>query len=101
MSNSPTQVDIEGKRPIESAYVKHWGEMNDRLKKGGSLSGKERNCAFLNIDGKKFATVSGVSGFDFPDDSRAMALSDWDGDGRMDVWISIGTHLELDFFIID
>ena len=98
MSNSPTQVDIEGKRPIESAYVKHWGEMNDRLKKGGSLSGKERNCAFLNIDGKKFATVSGVSGFDFPDDSRAMALSDWDGDGRMDVWVSNRNAPRVRFF---
>ena len=98
MSNSPTQDDSERSNPSELAYVRHWGEMNNRLKRGGSLSGRERNCAFLNIDGKKFATISGVSGFDLPDDSRSMALSDWDGDGRMDVWVSNRTAPRVRFF---
>ncbi|MGC6458445.1 MAG: ASPIC/UnbV domain-containing protein [Akkermansiaceae bacterium] len=71
--------------------------MTDRLRKGGSLSGRERNCAFLNLDGGSFATVSGVSGFDFPDDSRALALVDWDGDGLMDVWTSNRTAPRLRF----
>lgn len=62
--------------------------MTDRLRKGGSLSGRERNCAFLNLGERRFATISGLSGFDFPDDARALTLVDWNGDGLMDVWTS-------------
>lgn len=89
--------DLDQARDTESAYRRHWKEMTDRLRKGGSLSGRERNCAFLNLDGGSFATVSGVSGFDFPDDSRALALVDWDGDGLMDVWTSNRTAPRLRF----
>jgi tetratricopeptide (TPR) repeat protein len=71
--------------------------MTNRLRKGGSLSGRERNCAFLNLDGRRFATISGVSGFDFPDDARALALVDWNGDGLMDVWSSNRTAPRVRF----
>jgi tetratricopeptide (TPR) repeat protein len=53
---------------------------------GNSLSGHEPNCAFLNLGNDTFATVSALSGFDFPDDARALALIDWDMDGDLDVW---------------
>ena len=33
-----------------------------------------------------FADVSHVSGLDFPDDGRAVAWVDWDGDGDLDLW---------------
>ncbi|MDB4729495.1 ASPIC/UnbV domain-containing protein [Akkermansiaceae bacterium] len=89
MSHTPLEGDdLEEIGDPESEYSKHWEEMSDRLLKGGSLSGRERNCAFLNLDGSRFATVSKLSGFDFPDDSRSLALVDWDVDGRMDVWFS-------------
>ncbi|REK29937.1 MAG: tetratricopeptide repeat protein [Planctomycetota bacterium] len=59
---------------------------------GRSFSGHERNCAFLNTTGAAgaagFADISAVSGFDFPDDGRAIALTDWDHDGDVDVWVS-------------
>lgn len=71
--------------------------MTNRLRKGGSLSGRERNCAFLNLDGRRFATISGLSGFDFPDDARALALVDWNGDGLMDVWSSNRTAPRVRF----
>ena len=71
--------------------------MTNRLRKGGSLSGRERNCAFLNLDGKRFATVSALSGFDFADDSRSLALVDWDMDGNMDVWVSNRTAPRVRF----
>ena len=51
----------------------------------GSWSGKERNCAFLNIADGHFADVSAVTGLDFPDDGRAAAIVDWDQDGLLDL----------------
>lgn len=62
--------------------------MDQLIDGGNSLSGREQNCAFLNLGDGTFATVSALSGFDFPDDSRAIALTDWDGDGDLDAWIT-------------
>jgi len=58
------------------------------IKQGRSFSGRERNCCFLNMGNRRFATVSAVSGLDFPDDGRAIAVVDWDHDGDLDLWIS-------------
>ncbi len=68
-------------------------ELGTLLKKGGSLSGHERNCGFLNLHGAepqndRFANISAVSGLDFADDSRGLALVDWDYDGDQDIWFS-------------
>ena len=62
--------------------------MDKLLSSGKSLSGRERNCAYLNLGpGKAFATVSASSGFDFPDDARGVAPVDWDFDGDLDLWL--------------
>jgi tetratricopeptide (TPR) repeat protein len=58
------------------------------IRSGASFSGRERNCAFLNTGDDRFANISAVSGIDFPDDGRAIALSDWDQDGDLDVWFA-------------
>ena len=63
------------------------------MRQGRSFSGRERNCCFLNTQGQpiaegRFANVSAISGLDFPDDGRAMAILDWDLDGDLDVWFS-------------
>ncbi len=60
---------------------------------GRSFSGNERNCCFLNMGAvpaaeDRFANISAVSGLDYPDDGRAVALVDWDHDGHLDMWIS-------------
>ncbi|MCH8839659.1 MAG: ASPIC/UnbV domain-containing protein, partial [Planctomycetes bacterium] len=57
------------------------------LRNGHSFSGRERNCCYLNTGGTQFADVSAVSGLDFPDDGRGVAVTDWDGDGRLDFWV--------------
>ncbi|MCA9263919.1 MAG: ASPIC/UnbV domain-containing protein, partial [Planctomycetales bacterium] len=38
--------------------------------------------------GHVFADVSAVSALDYADDSRAVALVDWNWDGRMDMWVA-------------
>jgi tetratricopeptide (TPR) repeat protein len=57
------------------------------LRNGHSFSGRERNCCYLNTGGTQFADVSAVTGLDFPDDGRGVAVTDWDGDGRLDFWV--------------
>lgn len=57
------------------------------LRSGRSLSGNERNCAFLNTGDGRFATVSRLTGIDLPDDGRAVGLTDWDADGDIDIWL--------------
>ena len=69
-----------------AAFAKMFGE-------GRSFSGHERNCCYLNpglspAAEEQFANISAASGIDFPDDARALALSDWDQDGDLDLWIS-------------
>ena len=61
------------------------------------MSGEERNCMFLNTRGRRFATASATSGFDFLDDARAIALTDWDLDGDLDVWVSNRTAPRVRF----
>ena len=67
-----------------------WSRM---MREGRSFSGREKNCIFINTGGNplaagRFADISSVSGLDFPDDGRAIALVDWDQDGDLDMWIS-------------
>jgi len=48
----------------------------------------ERHCVFLNLGEAKFADASAVTGLDFPDDGRGLAVVDWDQDGDLDLWFS-------------
>jgi thiol-disulfide isomerase/thioredoxin len=72
----------------ESPFRRNLSRLNRLIDSGSSFSGYERNCAFLNLGaGKRFATVSNITGFDFDDDARAIGLCDWDRDGDLDVWV--------------
>ncbi|MEM7391428.1 MAG: tetratricopeptide repeat protein [Verrucomicrobiota bacterium] len=67
---------------------RRYNEFLNMLGLGRSFSGFERNCCYLNTGGGRFANISAVSGVDFPDDGRGVALVDWDHDGDLDVWSS-------------
>lgn len=84
-------------RRTDSAYRKSLAHVNDLLRHGGSLSGHEANCTFLNTRGEAFATASAVTGFNYLDDARALAIVDWDHDGALDLWASNRTAPRLRF----
>ncbi|MCH8964909.1 MAG: ASPIC/UnbV domain-containing protein [Planctomycetes bacterium] len=64
---------------------------------GSSWSGRERHCAFLNQTDGTFVDVSAILGLDFLDDGRALAATDWDGDGDLDLWFKNRTGPQLRF----
>lgn len=68
-------------------------QLDTLMDQGVSLSGHERNCAFLNVplpgsETRRFVTASAALGLDFDDDARATAAVDWDRDGDLDFWIT-------------
>jgi tetratricopeptide (TPR) repeat protein/thiol-disulfide isomerase/thioredoxin len=78
-------------------YIKAFAAIGQMLTEGRSLSGHERNCCFLNTRDGRFATISAASGLDFPEDGRAIGLTDWDHDGDVDVWLGNRTGPRLRF----
>ena len=68
------------------------------VRQGKSFSGGERNNCFLNLGHSRFADISGSSGFDAPDDARAIGLTDWDLDGDWDLWVANRNGPQLRFF---
>ncbi len=94
MSLVPTSADVtEGIRPFRRGL----SQVNQFQRQGYSWSGYERNCCFLNRAGGEFTDASAVSGFDFQDDARAIALTDWDDDGDLDVWVTNRTAPRVRF----
>jgi len=67
-------------------YTHAWADLISGVRNGASWSGGERNCCFLNIAGMRFVDVSSLSGINFNDDGRAIAICDWDRDGDQDMW---------------
>ena len=93
-----------GDNAMESEVLRYdlgWKALNSMLKSGRSLSGHERNCAFLNTGDtsgtKKFADISAAAGIDFDDDGRVVAPSDWDQDGDLVFWIANRTGPQARF----
>ena len=76
-------------------YLAGWKAVEKLVHQGQSWSGHERKCVYLNTHGGRFANVSAVTGLDFEDDGRALAVVDWDLDGDLDIWMANRTGPRL------
>ncbi len=86
----------EDDRPTRE-YNEAWETLNRLIREGGSWSGREANCAYLNLGDGTFADVSRTTGLGFMDDGRAFATVDWDHDGDLDLWIVNRTAPQVRF----
>jgi len=74
--------------PPSVLYENAWKSLRELMVvEGYGFNGRERNYAYLNLGGGRFADVSAVSGADFRDDGRCATTLDWDGDGRTDLCV--------------
>jgi tetratricopeptide (TPR) repeat protein/peroxiredoxin len=68
-------------------YEQGWDAINQLIRSDGTWSGFERNVFYANNRDGTFSDVSGVVGMDFIEDGRSFALSDFDHDGRQEVFL--------------
>jgi len=78
-------------------YEQGWAALNKLLHQDHSFSSHERDTAFLNTGGERFADVSAACGLDHPGDGRAVAAADWDFDGDLDLWLTDRTAPRVRF----
>ncbi|TDJ70916.1 MAG: hypothetical protein E2O39_09195 [Planctomycetota bacterium] len=84
--------------PATKAYKQAWiGISHMSQVEGLSWNGRERDFAYWNVGGGSFADVSAAAGLDYEDDGRVVLITDWDGDGRLDLWIKNRTAPVLRF----
>lgn len=107
MISGPNRQDLEGffwrqvvsRSPLTATpsrnYEQGWNAINDLIRSDGTWNGYQRNVFFANNRDGTFSHVSGAVGLDFPDDSRAFALSDFDHDGRLELFLKNRTGPQL------
>ncbi len=78
VSRSPAKAEPS------AAYENGWNAINQFIRENYSWNGREPNV-FYARRGNRYYDLSGISGFDFADDSRAFTVADFDGDGRPDI----------------
>jgi tetratricopeptide (TPR) repeat protein/peroxiredoxin len=81
VANSPAEA-----KPAHD-YEQGWTALNELIRADGTWSGYERNVFYANNRDGTFSDVSGAVGMDFLEDGRAFALSDFDDDGRLEVFL--------------
>jgi tetratricopeptide (TPR) repeat protein len=65
-------------------YENGWNAINQLIRQDDSWAAPEPNLFFVRRGGRYY-NFSGVSGLDRPEDSRAFAFTDVDGDGNVDI----------------
>ena len=69
----------------ESYHSDHMGAI---FKEGFSFSGYERDFLALNLVGRQFLDISGISGIDSISDGRGSVFADFDNDGDLDIFLT-------------
>lgn len=84
------------KASASSAYQNGWNAINQFVREEYSWNGREPNVLHVRR-GDRYFDFSGVSGLDYADDSRAFAITDFDGDGRPDIVLKsrLGPQLRI------
>ena len=70
-----------------SRYEGAWEAINRLIRSGGSWSGFERNCFFAGAGDFRFVNQSAISGLDYLEDGRGLAVWDYDRDGDPDLLV--------------
>jgi tetratricopeptide (TPR) repeat protein len=78
-----------------SKYEEAWEAINRLIRRGGSWSGHERDCFFVQGEKGKFHNVSAVYGLDAIEDGRGLAVLDLDRDGDQDLCLKSRTAPQL------
>ncbi len=68
-------------------YQLGWNAINELIRTDGTWAGYERNNFYANNRDGTFSEIAGTIGLDFVEDSRAFALSDFEHDGRLEVFV--------------
>jgi tetratricopeptide (TPR) repeat protein len=68
----------------DAGYENGWNAIGQLFREDYSWNGHEPNVFYIRRDGH-YTDASGISGLDFADDSRAFAVTDFDGDGYPDI----------------
>jgi tetratricopeptide (TPR) repeat protein len=68
-------------------YEQGWNAINELIRSDGTWSGYERNVFYANNHDGTFSDVSGAVGLDFLEDGRAFAVTDFDHDGRLEIFL--------------
>jgi Flp pilus assembly protein TadD len=79
-------------------YRLGWKALSELIGQGRAFSGHEKKTCFLNMRDGHFADISAASGLGVEDDGRAVAVCDWDFDGRPDIWMSNRTAPRVRLF---
>ncbi len=68
------------------AYKNGWNAIGQFIREDSSWNGREPNVLYGRV-ARRHYDYSGVSGIDFAEDSRAFAVTDFDGDGNLDLFL--------------
>jgi tetratricopeptide (TPR) repeat protein len=68
-------------------YEQGWSAINELIRADGTWSGYERNVFYSNNGDGTFSDISGVVGLDFLEDGRSFAITDFDHDGRQELFL--------------
>ncbi|HEY2934288.1 MAG TPA: FG-GAP-like repeat-containing protein [Acidobacteriota bacterium] len=98
MITHPSENDLESffwrqvvsRTPVtaapSTAYENGWNALNQLIRGDYSWNGRETNVYYRRSGGRYF-DLSGISGLDVAEDSRAFAATDFDGDGNLDLFL--------------